>query len=91
MNGKFRKAYLKDQSNHTGHPYSSVFLGKNAPDYVREMLSERFTKKAGIFDHESISTLIKKIERAGTASEMDNMALTAIISTHLLHHQFIEG
>ncbi len=72
-------------------PISSVFLSKDAPEYVQYMLSDNYTKKAGIFDHQAISALLKKIERTGVASEVDNMALTAIISTHLLHHQFIEG
>ena len=91
MKGKIPESILKRPKQPYRAPISSVFLGKDAPEYVGEMLSERITKKAGIFDHESVSTLLKKIERSGTASEMDNMALTAIISTHLLHHQFIEG
>jgi len=35
--------------------------------------------------------LIAKIERSGAGSEVDNMALTTIISTHLLYSQFMEG
>lgn len=72
-------------------PISSVFLAKNAPEYVGEMLSDSFVKKVGIFDNKTKSALLKKIDRAGTASEMDNMAISAIISTHLLYNQFIEG
>ena len=55
------------------------------------MLSESYTKKAGIFNFESLSAMLGKIDKTGTASEMDNMVLTAVISTHLLHHQFIEN
>lgn len=88
---KIPESILKRPKQPYRAPISSVFLGNNAPDYVAEMLSEGFTKSVGIFNPESISTLLNKIDRAGTASEMDNMALTAIISTHLLHHQFIEG
>ena len=39
----------------------------------------------------SVTAMLGKIEKTGTASEMDNMVLTAVISTHLLHHQFIEN
>ena len=66
-------------------------MPEDRPEYVKEMLSESCTRKAGIFNFESISSLLKKIEKTGTASEMENMILTAVISTHLLHHQFIEN
>ena len=72
-------------------PISSVFLSKERPEYVRFMLSDTYTKRAGIFNFKSISDLLNKIEKTGTSSEVDNMVLTAIISTHLLHHQFIEN
>ena len=72
-------------------PISSVFLAKEAPGYVKLMLSETYTRKAGIFDHDFIATMISRIEKTGVASEVDNMTLTAIISTHLLYWQFIEN
>jgi len=72
-------------------PISSVFLAKDAPEYVNLMLSDTYTKKAGIFDQDFIATMISRIEKTGVASEVDNMTLTAIISTHLLYHQFIEN
>jgi hypothetical protein len=66
-------------------------MGREKPDYVDEMLSEKMTRLAGIFSHESVAALLAKIEKAGTASEMDNMVLAAVISTHLVHSQFIEN
>jgi len=72
-------------------PIKSVFLSENPPGYVREMLSGTYTKKAGIFDHESVSLMIQRIDKTGIASEVDNMVLTAVISTHLLNYQFIEN
>ena len=71
-------------------PISSVFMGKERPDYVNEMLSDSFTRKAGIFSPDSISSVLSKIEKTATPSEMDNMVLTSVISTHLLYRQFIE-
>ena len=35
--------------------------------------------------------VIAKIEKTGIASEVDNMVLTSVISTHLLYYQFIEN
>lgn len=72
-------------------PISSVFISNKAPEYVKHMLSDTYTKQTGIFDYESISGLLTRIEKTGIASEVDNMALTFIISTHLLNYQFIEN
>lgn len=72
-------------------PVTSSFLSKGAPDYIAEMLSEKYSEEAGIFNHDSIDTVKERIARTGNASEMDNMVLAAVISTHLLHHQFIRN
>jgi asparagine synthase (glutamine-hydrolysing) len=71
-------------------PISSVFISGNAPDYVNEMLSERFIKKAGVFNPESIHSVLSRIKKSGISSEVDNMLITFIISTHLLFDQFIQ-
>jgi asparagine synthase (glutamine-hydrolysing) len=72
-------------------PIKSVFLSENPPEYVREMLSETYTKDAGIFDYESVNSMLTRIGKTDLASEVDNMVLCAVISTHLLHYQFIEN
>jgi asparagine synthase (glutamine-hydrolysing) len=72
-------------------PIKSVFLGPSRPEYVNEMLSDSFTKKAGIFDHSILSETLSRIERTGVASEVDQMLITAVISTHLLYYQYIEN
>jgi asparagine synthase (glutamine-hydrolysing) len=81
--------------NRTKQPYrapvSNVFLGKDAPDYAEEMLSEEFTLKAGIFDYKSINAAVSRIRKAESSSETDDMLITAVISAHLLHQQFIEN
>jgi asparagine synthase (glutamine-hydrolysing) len=72
-------------------PIRSVFLDKDAPEYVKEMLSDSYAWKADIFNHNSITAIISKIEKTDVATEIDNMVLTSVISTHLLHYQFIEN
>ena len=71
-------------------PIKSAFLSKDSPEYVKYMLSDVFIKKAGVFDFDSVTSLISRIEKTGISSEVDNMVLTAVISTHLLYHQFID-
>lgn len=72
-------------------PIQSVFLSENPPEYVREMLSETYTRKTGIFDHGVINETISRIRKTGLASEVDQMAITAVISTHILNDLFIEN
>ena len=91
MKGRIPDSIVKRPKQPYRAPISSVFLAKDRPEYVSEMLSDTYTKKAGIFNFESLSGMLSKIEKTGTASEMDNMVLTSVISTHLLHHQFIEN
>jgi asparagine synthase (glutamine-hydrolysing) len=71
-------------------PIKSVFFSDDSPEYVKHMLSEEQTNRVGVFDYHSIINVISRIEKSGTSSEVDNMLLTSVISTHLLYHQFIE-
>lgn len=91
MKNRIPESIIKRPKQPYRAPISSVFLSKDGPEYVNLMLSDTFTKKAGIFDYDSVSAMLTKIEKTGVASEVDNMTLTAIISTHLLYHQFIEN
>lgn len=90
LKGRIPENILKRPKQPYRAPISSVFLPEDRPGYIKEMLSESCTRKSGVFNFESITSLLKKIEKTGTASEVENMILTAVISTHLLHHQFIE-
>ena len=84
-----------DILNRTKQPYrapvKNVFMSENPPEYVGEMLSETYTNKAGLFNFNSIGSVISRIKKTGVTSEMDDMLLTTIISTHLLFNQFIEN
>jgi asparagine synthase (glutamine-hydrolysing) len=91
LKNKIPEKILKRQKQPYRAPIKSVFLSKNSPDYVKTMLSESYFKQAGIFNFKSIEGLISKIEKTGVSSEIDNMVLSTIISTHLLHYQFIEN
>jgi len=70
-------------------PIKSVFFSENAPEYVGVMLSQKFTQQVGVFDYSSLQKILSRIRNTGTSSEVDNMLLTFVISTHLLFDQFI--
>ena len=91
MAGRIPDSIVKRPKQPYRAPISSVFLAKDKPDYVNEMLSESMIRKAGVFNAESVIGLLEKIQKSAAASEMDNMVLTSVISTHLLYHQFIEN
>jgi asparagine synthase (glutamine-hydrolysing) len=63
-----------------------------APGWVDELLDETAVRAGGIFDPPAVGALARKCrERApkGQLSNSDNMALVGVLSTQLLHHQFV--
>jgi len=71
-------------------PIRDAFLGPDSPAYVRDLLSRTEINKAGIFDSSAVEMLVKKCLAAPAVGEMDSMALVGVLSTQLLHNQFVE-
>ncbi len=69
-------------------PISGSFFNKHQPGYVNELLSKRIIRKYGVFDPSKTEVLVKKL-KDNQASEVENMALAAILSTQLIYQQFI--
>ena len=72
-------------------PDCASFFDNGRPvDYVAELLSERRLNETGLFDAAAVAKLLAKC-RAGRAIGFgDNMAFIGVLSTMLLHEQFIE-
>ena len=72
-------------------PISESFFGKTAPDYVTDLLSENVIKKKGYFDQKTVSRLVAKCSRnqGNLLSERENMAITGILSTHLIDEMYV--
>jgi len=91
MQGKIPQSIVKRSKQAYRAPIKSAFMpGGAAPGYVKEMLCPELFRKAGVFDFNSISNLLQKIELTGNSSEVDDMVLASVISTHLLFTMFIE-
>jgi asparagine synthase (glutamine-hydrolysing) len=90
MQNKIPDSIIRRSKQPYRAPIKNAFTLNNPPEYLREILSPEYFKKAGIFDFNSISTLLQKIEKTGNSSEVDDMVLVSVISTHLLYNQFIE-
>jgi asparagine synthase (glutamine-hydrolysing) len=71
-------------------PISGSLYSKKTPAYIFDILSDASIRSYGIFNPEKVKTLLTKIERQETSSEIDQMALVGILSTQLLYKMFIQ-
>jgi asparagine synthase (glutamine-hydrolysing) len=76
------------------HPYRAPIkqslLNEKTTEYAQEMLAERSLKRAGLFDAGKVTKLLRKVEAAGSPSEVDSMALVGVLSSQLVYQQFVE-
>ena len=79
-------------------PDALCFVTGKAPEYVPSLLSEDELGQAGVFHAGRVRRLYDKCLRrvqSGAAEEafsnVDNMSFVGILSTQLLHHQFIRN
>jgi asparagine synthase (glutamine-hydrolysing) len=70
-------------------PIHRSFFNQATPDYVNSLLSKESLNESGYFNSEVVAQLVNKIHHLGRLSETDDMALAGILSTQLVHHQFI--
>ncbi|MBN1201112.1 MAG: asparagine synthase (glutamine-hydrolyzing) [Anaerolineae bacterium] len=70
-------------------PIHRGFFNDTTPDYVRELLSPEKLNETGLFKTKAVEQLVLKIERGVPISETDDMALAGILSSQLVHQQFI--
>jgi asparagine synthase (glutamine-hydrolysing) len=75
------------------HPYrapisQSLFHPGSYPR-LSEYLSADCLKNSGLFDVKKVRLLETKIRKQANASEVDNMALAGILSTQIIHDQFV--
>lgn len=71
-------------------PDSKSFFCGETPDYVQELLSEKYLQDTGYFNPKTVSVLIKKSRQSPVIGFKDNMAIVGIISTLLLHEMFVK-
>jgi asparagine synthase (glutamine-hydrolysing) len=73
-------------------PDALSFVGPGAPPWIAEHMSEAAIREAGVFEPAVVRGLWTKCQqRADDAqfSNADNMAVVGVLSTQLLHEQFI--
>ncbi len=75
-------------------PDALSFVSGNAPGYIDEVLSETAVKEANVFEPQGVTQLLRKCRSRGSEgqfSNTDNMALVGVLSTQILHQQFVSG
>jgi len=73
-------------------PIREALLTGGPDCYVKTMLSERYLRETGYFNEKKVAHLIAKLAKnsSSPANETQNMALVGILSTQLLHHQYVD-
>jgi len=89
MKGRLPEPILNRPKQAYRAPIRSTFISKDLPEYLKNMLSEEKIKEFGIFNPDHVSQLLNKMRTKKQVSEIDNMAVTAILSTQTLHDLFI--
>ncbi|UFS78427.1 asparagine synthase (glutamine-hydrolyzing) [Tardiphaga sp. 37S4] len=75
-------------------PDALCFVGRDTPAYIDDALSETAIREANVFDPDAVARLRSKCRTQaatgnGDLSNSDNMAMVGVLSTQLLHQQFI--
>ena len=71
--------------------HRSFFPDGQPLDWVAEMLSPVQLQTTGYFEPRGVRGLLKKLDRFGSLSETDDMALAGLLSTQLVHWQFVSA
>jgi asparagine synthase (glutamine-hydrolysing) len=72
-------------------PIHRSFFHANPPDYVSELLSESALRDSGLFNPHAIAQLTRKAQSGNGLGEVDDMAIAGVLSTQLVHHQFVKS
>jgi asparagine synthase (glutamine-hydrolysing) len=78
--------------NRQKHPYRAPIgpsLFKASNSLIEEYLSDRSLKDTGLFDPVKVKRLLFKLRMGNLGSETDNMAIIGILSSQIIHRQFI--
>ena len=89
MKGKLPESILNRPKQAYRAPIRSTFFSQELPPYLKSMLSESKIKSFGIFNPQFVGRLLSKMKSKNKVSEIDNMAITAVLSTQILYDLFI--
>ncbi|MBU6440975.1 MAG: asparagine synthase (glutamine-hydrolyzing) [Betaproteobacteria bacterium] len=92
MRGLLPESVLSRSKQPYRAPDSRCFFDHGAElDWVAELLSAESLKAAGYFDAAGVARLLAKCRAGRAIGFADNMAFVGVLSTMLLHRQFVLG
>lgn len=86
------KIYTRDKFAYRAPGFKTFYYGNKIEDYVHEMMSENFAKEVGIFNPKKVSILHEKglKMKFENITDIEDMAINSIISTHLLYYMHVK-
>lgn len=72
-------------------PVADCLLVGPSREFALDMLAPGAIRGAGLFDEAKVGRLVAKLQMSDNPGEVDSMALTAILSSQIVHHQFVEN
>jgi asparagine synthase (glutamine-hydrolysing) len=76
------------------HPYrapvSNALLGEDER-LIEKHLNKSSLRQTGFFDSKKVGYLLNKVRKSKHVSEVDNMAFAGILSTQIIHDQFVDS
>ena len=70
-------------------PIITTFFSAHSPSFVSDILSENSLKSFHLFNPQKVNSLVNKIKAQKNVSEVDQMAITGILSTQLIQKMFV--
>ncbi|WP_179377071.1 asparagine synthase (glutamine-hydrolyzing) [Winogradskyella wichelsiae] len=89
MKSKLPESILNRPKQAYRAPIQSAFFHEESPPYLSKMLSEEKITEFGVFNSKHVNKLKNKMVLNKQISEIDNMAITAVLSTQILYDLFI--
>lgn len=89
MKGRLPESILNRSKQAYRAPIKSTFISDDLPEYLKQMLSEDKIKSFGIFNPDHVKLLLTKMHSKKQVSEVDNMALTGVLSTQILYDLYV--
>jgi asparagine synthase (glutamine-hydrolysing) len=71
-------------------PIKQSLLNEKTFEYTKDALSEKSLNETGLFDAGKVRKLFNKVQALESPSEIDSMALAGILSSQLVHRQFVQ-
>ncbi|MBN2593263.1 MAG: asparagine synthase (glutamine-hydrolyzing) [Sedimentisphaerales bacterium] len=72
-------------------PIKQSLLNEKTAEYTKEVLSAESLGKTGLFDAGKVTRLLRKAQAVENLSEIDSMALVGILSSQIIHSQFVQS